>query len=94
MSALFKPSPSLQKRQRWLTAFLLGLWVTASFGLPYWARELSVEVGGWPFHHWVAAQGALLVFLIIVAIYAGLMNRWEAQEMAELETPEKEPHPV
>ncbi len=32
-------------------------------------------VVGWPFHYWLGAQGALLVFVMIVALYAWLMNR-------------------
>jgi uncharacterized membrane protein len=31
----------------------------------------------------MAAQGAILVFIGIVVIYAFLMNRWEAQEATQ-----------
>jgi putative solute:sodium symporter small subunit len=78
------PSTSLKKRQIRLTALLLAVWAFASFGLPFWARDLSFDLWGRPFHFWMAAQGALLVFLLIVAVYAWLMNRWEAQEAAHL----------
>jgi uncharacterized membrane protein len=30
----------------------------------------------------MAAQGSVLVFVAIVVVYAWLMNRWEAQEVA------------
>lgn len=79
-------STSLKKRQVRLTVLLLAAWAIASFGLPFWARNLSFNLWGRPFHFWMAAQGALLVFLLIVAIYAWLMNRWEAQEAAHTQT--------
>ena len=77
------PSPALKKRQRRLTAALLLVWATASFGPGFFARSLSFEVLGWPFHFWMAAQGSILVFLAVVVIYARLMNRWEAEEWAK-----------
>jgi len=86
MSAPVSPSTSLRKRQIRLTAFLLVVWAIASFGLPFWAHDLSFEFWGWPIHFWVAAQGAFLMFLIIVAVYAWLMNHWEAQEMSGHQT--------
>ncbi|MDC8783595.1 DUF4212 domain-containing protein [Roseateles koreensis] len=58
-----------------LTLALLVLWALVSFGLIYFARELSFEFFGWPFGFWVASQGALLVFCCIVAGYAWTMNR-------------------
>lgn len=77
------PSPSLKKRQRRLTAALLLLWAVVSFAPAFFARQLSFEVGGWPFHVWMAAQGSILIFGAIVTLYAWLMNRWEAQHAAQ-----------
>jgi len=34
-------------------------------------------VAGWPFNFWFAAQGAVLVFLGIVVVYAIVKNREE-----------------
>lgn len=82
MSEMHVPSTALKKRQRRLKLSLLALWLVVSFGPTYWARTLSFEVWGWPFHFWMAAQGSILVFLTIVVVYAWLMNRWEAQEAA------------
>ena len=76
------PSPALKKRQRRLTVVLLLVWAAASFGPGFFARRLSFEVWGWPFHFWMAAQGSILIFLAVVVVYAWLMNRWEAQETA------------
>lgn len=82
MSKVLPISPALQKRQRRLTIVLLLVWVATSFGPAFFARQLSFEVWGWPFHFWMAAQGSILIFLAIVVVYAWLMNRWEAQETA------------
>jgi len=58
-----------------LTGLLLLVWAGAGFGLSYFARELSFTFFGWPFSFWVASQGALLVFLLIVAYYAYAMRK-------------------
>lgn len=63
-----------------LKAVLLSVMVLASFGVCFFARELSVVVLGWPVHFWMAAQGAVLVFIVIVVVYASVMSRLEAQE--------------
>ena len=79
------PQPSLSQasarqlqywqRTRRLTGCLLLLWLTVSFGLTYFARELRFDFFGWPFSFWVAAQGALAVFCVIVAYYARAMRK-------------------
>ena len=77
------PSASvLQPRHRrhWranlrFTAVLLGLWFGVAFGVAWWARGLDFVFFGWPFSFWVAAQGAPIVFLMIVVVYAASMNR-------------------
>jgi len=69
-------------KKRILTAVLLLVWLLVSFGPSFFARDLTVMVGGWPLYFWMAAQGSILLFICIVVIYAWLMNRWEAQEVA------------
>jgi putative solute:sodium symporter small subunit len=58
-----------------LKAALLAVWAAVSFGACFFARDLQFMVGPWPFGYWVAAQGALLAFILIVAGYAWAMNR-------------------
>jgi putative solute:sodium symporter small subunit len=58
------------QRKSAFTAFLLLIWIAVTFGLTFFARELSFEFMGWPFSFWVAAQGALLVYLALIAVYA------------------------
>ena len=70
------------QKKRILTLVLLLVWLLISFGPSFFARDLSMMVGGWPLYFWMAAQGSILLFICIVVIYAWLMNRWEAQEIA------------
>ena len=62
------------RASRRITAALLLVWFGATFGVTYFARELSGAVLGWPFSFWVAAQGASLVCLGLVCLYARLMR--------------------
>lgn len=80
MPEIHHPSPALKKRQRILQCVLLCVWLLAGFGPSFFAREFDFEILGSPFHFWMAAQGSILMFMGIVALYAWLMNRWEAQD--------------
>ena len=66
-----------------MKAALLMVLFAVSFGLCFFARDISFAVLGWPFHFWVASQGAVLVFIVIVVVYAWAMNRLEAQAESE-----------
>lgn len=68
-------------RHLWLKAVLLAVWVLASFVATYFARDLQrIVVGEWPLGYWIAAQGAVLVFIGIVVVYAWAMSRFERQD--------------
>ena len=58
-----------------LKAGLLLVWAVVAFGFPFFARDLQFIVAGWPFEYWMAAQGAVLVFLGIIVVYACVMKR-------------------
>lgn len=61
---------------RRLTAVLMVLWLCTGFGTVYFARELSqLSLFGWPLSFYMAAQGASLVSLAIIAVYAWRMHR-------------------
>ena len=62
-----------------LKAVLLAVWAAVSFGACYFAHSLQFSVGPWPFFYWVAAQGALIVFIAIVAVYAWAMDRLDPE---------------
>jgi putative solute:sodium symporter small subunit len=51
------------------------LWACTAFGSAYFAAGLTSLFFGWSLGYWLSAQGALLVFLLIVCLYARVMNR-------------------
>ena len=70
-------------RLRWI---LLLIWGSVTFGVAFFARDLSFNVLDKPFGFWMAAQGSVLVFLAITWVYALLVNRWEQQTQTDAET--------
>ena len=58
-----------------LRSLLLLVWFATAFGGVFFARDLQFVVAGWPFGFWFAAQGAVLVFIAIIAIFAWVKNR-------------------
>jgi putative solute:sodium symporter small subunit len=64
------------RRTRRLTSGLLLLWLATGFCAAFFARELTgLSVFGWPLSFYLAAQGASLVYLAIIAYYAWRMRR-------------------
>jgi len=64
----------LWRRRMWVTGWLLAVWFAVTFGVSFFARELNVVVLGWPLSFWVAAQGALLVYMALVVVFARRMG--------------------
>lgn len=62
-----------------ITAILLVIWFFVTFVIGYFARELSFSFFGWPFSFWVAAQGALVVYMLIIFFYARYMNNLDRE---------------
>jgi putative solute:sodium symporter small subunit len=62
-----------------ITAVLLVIWFLVTFGIGYFARDLNFTFFGWPFSFWVAAQGALVVYVAIIWFYARHMNKLDEQ---------------
>ncbi len=64
------------RQTRRMTGWLLLLWLLTGFGAAFFARELTgLSVFGWPLSFYLAAQGASLVYLAILAFYAWRMRR-------------------
>ena len=71
-----------------LKAGLLLLWVLVSFGAAYFARDLqSFVAAGWPLGYWMASQGAVLVFMVLVLVYAQAMSRFEREDALAAASP-------
>lgn len=76
--------PTENHRRYWrknllLSALLLLIWFGVTFGVSYFARSLSFHFFGWPFSFWVGAQGALLVYCLLIGFYAWYMNRLDKE---------------
>lgn len=63
------------RRTRQLTAALLLAWFLVGFVVTWFARDLDFPFFGWPFSFWVAAQGGIVVFVVLLVIYARRMAR-------------------
>jgi putative solute:sodium symporter small subunit len=67
------------RRTRRLTLQLLLVCFLVTFGVIFFARELSgLTLFGWPLSFYIAAQGATLIYVAIVAVYAWRMQRLDA----------------
>jgi putative solute:sodium symporter small subunit len=71
-------------RQYWqknlnITGVLLAIWFVVTFVVGYFARDLSFTFMGWPFSFWVGAQGALIVYVLLIWFYARTMNRLDEE---------------
>ncbi len=62
-----------------ITGLLLALWFFVTFVLGFLARDLTFSFFGWPFSFWVAAQGALVVYCLIIWYYARYMNNLDKE---------------
>jgi putative solute:sodium symporter small subunit len=62
-----------------ITAILLFIWFVATFVLGYFARDLSFNFFGWPFAFYMAAQGSLIIYVIIIWYYARFMNNLDRE---------------
>jgi len=67
-----------QKNLR-ITGALLVIWFLVTFGVGYFARDLDFKFFGWPFSFWVGAQGALIVYVLIIWYYARVMDKLDRE---------------
>lgn len=67
-----------QKNLR-ITGILLMIWFLVTFGVGFFARDLTFTFFGWPFSFWVGAQGALIVYVVIIWYYAHVMNKLDIE---------------
>jgi putative solute:sodium symporter small subunit len=76
------------ERTRRMTFVLMALWLATGFGTVYFARELAhFTVFGWPLSFYMAAQGASLVSLALIALYAWRMRVLDQRLLAALKAP-------
>ena len=66
-----------------LVLVLLAVWFSVSFGCGILFREWldanAPQIGSAPFGFWMAQQGAIICFVILLVIYSVMMNRIDAK---------------
>lgn len=59
-----------------LTIVLLAIWFVVTYVVGYFAREInSITLFGFPLGFYMGAQGALVIYVVIIFYYAKVMNR-------------------
>jgi putative solute:sodium symporter small subunit len=86
--------PIAARRRFWsrtknLTLSLLLAWLLVNLLVPWFARDLSaLRFFGFPLGYWLAAEGALLVYLLLIVIYVIAMDRLELAYLQQVEAGE------
>ena len=62
-----------------MTGVLLFIWFVTTFVIGFFANDLTFTVMGWPFSFWVASQGSLIVYMLIIWYYSHTMNRMDTE---------------
>ena len=68
------------RQTRRLTFLLLACWAVVTFGLTWYARQINeFIVLGFPLGFYMAAQGALVIYLLLIWIYNRAMKRLDTR---------------
>lgn len=63
-----------------LTLILLSIWFVVTFVMGWFARELAtINIFGWPLSFYMAAQGSLIVYVILIYVYARKMHTYDIE---------------
>lgn len=73
-------SDAYWRRARRLTFLLLIFWLLLTFGLTWFARDVNeIVILGFPLGFYMAAQGALVIYLAIIWWYNRRMKKLDAE---------------
>jgi putative solute:sodium symporter small subunit len=69
------------RKNLWLMAVLLTIWALVSFGagIVFVEPLNTLSIGSTPLGFWFAQQGAVLVFLALIAVYVWRMDRLDRE---------------
>ena len=77
-----RPPERTALRAYWRTnlryvATLLTVWALVSYGAGVWFADAlnAYRIGSAPLGFWMAQQGSIYVFVALIFVYVGLMNR-------------------
>lgn len=63
-----------------LTAVLLVIWFIVTYVVAFFAPELNhIVIIGFPLGYYMAAQGSLIIYVLLIWYYAKTMNRMDRE---------------
>jgi putative solute:sodium symporter small subunit len=63
-----------------LTAILLAIWFVVTYVVGWFARDLNaITVFGFPLGFYMGAQGALIIYVVVIFYYAIRMNKMDKE---------------
>jgi putative solute:sodium symporter small subunit len=62
-----------------ITAILMGVWFVVTYVMAFFARDLNFNFFGWPFSFYMAAQGSLITYVVIIGFYARYMSQLDRE---------------
>ena len=63
------------RRNLRLTALLLFIWFVVTYVMAWFAIPLAeINFAGWPLSFYMAAQGSLIIYVVIIYVYAKKMR--------------------
>ena len=72
-------------RQYWaknlnLSGILLAIWFVVTFVMAWFARDLAtINFFGWPLSFYMAAQGSLIIYVVLIWYYAKRMGELDKE---------------
>jgi putative solute:sodium symporter small subunit len=68
------------RKNLFITAILLVIWFVVTFVEGWYARDLNnITFLGFPLGFYMSAQGSLLIYVVIIGIYARYMNKLDKE---------------
>ncbi len=76
-----KTAKQYWKRNLRLLAILFSIWFIVSYGFGIlFADQLNqISLGGYKLGFWFAQQGSIFIFILIIFVYAALMNKLDRE---------------
>ena len=73
-------------------SILLGIWFITSYlcSVVFVEQLDKIRIGGCPLGFYFAQQASIWIFVVLIFVYAGLMNRLEKKYQTDVETEETE----
>ena len=77
--------PSARHQEYWrknlfITGLLLSIWFVATFVEGWYARELNtITFLGFPLGFYMSAQGSLIIYVVIIGVYALYMKKLDKE---------------